>query len=121
VPRLTVAVAALAGILLFEPAAAEEVSMRVFSAWQGQGHILQTGPEAVTYIGMLSGRVYVDTGYGPVDAGDMICPVVVQPFDRVTCFGTARTSEVLRSPRIASQNPHRLLSSTPFQCSSGER
>jgi hypothetical protein len=40
-------------------------------------------------------------------------------FDRVTPFGPARTSEVLRSPPITSQNPHRLLSSTPFQCSLG--
>jgi hypothetical protein len=37
-----------------------------------------------------------------------------------TSFGTAGTPEVLRSPPTASREPRRLLSSTPFQSSSGE-
>lgn len=73
-----IAMAALAGSLSLQPAAADEASMRVFSAWQGEGHIVQTGPDAATYIGMLAGRVYVDTDQGPVNAGTMVCPVIVQ-------------------------------------------
>jgi hypothetical protein len=37
-----------------------------------------------------------------------------------TLFGTAETPEALRSPPMASREPRRLLSSTPFQSSSGE-
>jgi len=37
-----------------------------------------------------------------------------------TSFGTAGTLEALRSPSMASREPRRLLSSTPFQSSSGE-
>ncbi len=72
------ALAALASLPSFAMASAEEASMRVFSAWQGQGHILQTGPDLATYIGMISGRVFVDTDQGPVDAGEMVCPVVMK-------------------------------------------
>jgi hypothetical protein len=35
-------------------------------------------------------------------------------------FGTAGTPETPRSPPMASRQPRRLLSSTPFQSSSGE-
>ena len=70
--------AVLAGILPRESFAAEDTSLRVFSAWQGQGHILQSGPQAATYIGVLSGRVYVDTEQGPIDSGEMVCPVIVR-------------------------------------------
>jgi hypothetical protein len=79
--RLSLRIATLAALASLLPAAmasAEEASMRVFSAWQGQGHVLQTGPDLATYIGMISGRVFVDTDQGPVDAGEMVCPIVVK-------------------------------------------
>ena len=37
-----------------------------------------------------------------------------------TSFATAGTPEALRRPPVASRAPRRLLSSTPFQSSSGE-
>ncbi len=39
---------------------------------------------------------------------------------QIASFGTAGTPETLRSPRMASREPRRLLSSTSFQSSSGE-
>jgi hypothetical protein len=72
-----VIVAALASGPTGAAAAAEEQRVRAFSTWQGQGQMLQTGPSEATFIGMLSGRLYIDTDQGPVDAGTMVCPVVV--------------------------------------------
>jgi hypothetical protein len=57
--------------------AAEDQTVRAFSAFQGEGQIMRTGPQEATYIGVLSGRFYIDTEQGPVDAGSMTCPVVV--------------------------------------------
>jgi hypothetical protein len=57
--------------------AAEDQTVRAFSAFQGEGQVMRTGPQEATYIGMFSGRFYVDTEQGPVDAGSMTCPVVV--------------------------------------------
>ena len=71
------AIATLADGLSERAAAAEEQHLRAFSPWQGQGQFLQTGPNEATFIGMLSGRLYIDTDEGPVDAGTMLCPVVV--------------------------------------------
>ncbi len=57
--------------------AAEDQTVRAFSAFQGEGQIMRTGPQEATYMGMLSGWFYIDTEQGPVDAGSMTCPVVV--------------------------------------------
>ena len=57
--------------------AAEDQTVRAFSAFQGEGQVMRTGPQEATYIGLLSGRFYIDTAQGPVDAGSMTCPVVV--------------------------------------------
>src|SRR5690242_17898587 len=58
-------------------AAAEEQTFRAFSTFQVKGELMKTGVNDATYIGVLSGRFYIDTAQGPIDAGDMSCPVVV--------------------------------------------
>ena len=58
--------------------AAEEATVKVFSAWQGQGDTFQTGPKEATFIGVLTGRMYVETDKGPVESGMMICPATVK-------------------------------------------
>src|SRR5262245_18481701 len=58
-------------------AAAEEQTIRAFSTFQVKGELMKTGENDATYIGVLSGRFYIDTEQRPVDAGDMNCPVVV--------------------------------------------
>ena len=72
------AVLLLAGLCRLPAAtAAEEQSLRAFSTFQAQGQLTKTGENEVTYVGMLTGRFYIDTDQGPVDAGTMTCPVVV--------------------------------------------
>src|SRR5882757_8570475 len=48
-----------------------------FSAWQGRGQVFETGPNRITFVGSFSGIVFVQGGMGPVDAGYMTCPAVV--------------------------------------------
>jgi hypothetical protein len=57
--------------------AAEDQTIKAFSTFQLQGHVMKTGVNDATVIGLLSGRFYIDTDQGPVDAGSMTCPVVV--------------------------------------------
>ena len=58
--------------------AAEEQTINAFSAWTGKGFMVQTGPNEKTFVGSIGGRMYVDTEKGPVDAGEMICPITLK-------------------------------------------
>jgi hypothetical protein len=71
------AVALLALAALPSAQAGQEETLRAFSAWQSQGQMLRTGPNQAMFTGLVSGRFYVDTDNGPVDAGDLTCPVTI--------------------------------------------
>ena len=75
----TIAAAALVIGLYRAPdaSAVEEQTIRAFSPFEAEGQVLTTGPNDATYIGLLSGPLYIDTDQGPVDAGSMTCPVVL--------------------------------------------
>ena len=70
------ALALLLGLAL-PAAAAEDATIRAFAAWHGQGNLFETGATEVTFVGALSGTMYVDTDKGPLASGAMVCPVVV--------------------------------------------
>jgi hypothetical protein len=57
--------------------AAEEQTIKVFSAFRAQGQFMKTGDHEATFIGMIAGPVYIDTDQGPVDGGTISCPIVV--------------------------------------------
>jgi hypothetical protein len=59
-------------------AAAEEATVKAFVAWQGSGQTLQTAVNEATFIGSISGTVYVETEKGPVAGGQMVCPATVR-------------------------------------------
>ena len=40
--------------------AVEEQIIRAFSACEAEGQVLTTGPNEATYVGLLSGRLYID-------------------------------------------------------------
>jgi hypothetical protein len=63
--------------LLQSAAAGEEATVKVFVAWQGQGHTFQSGPKQATFVGALAGPLYTDTEKGPVHTGTMVCPTMV--------------------------------------------
>ncbi len=55
----------------------EGASVMAFSAWQGQGHLFETGVTELTFVGALTGTMYIDTERGPLASGLMVCPAVV--------------------------------------------
>jgi hypothetical protein len=59
--------------------AAEEQVINAFSTWEGSGQMVQTGPKASTFVGTLTGAIYIDTEEdGPLYAGTMTCPAVIE-------------------------------------------
>jgi hypothetical protein len=58
--------------------AAEEATVKAFVAWQGSGQTLQTAVNEATFIGSISGTVYVETEKGPVASGQIVCPATVR-------------------------------------------
>jgi hypothetical protein len=58
--------------------AAEEATVKAFVAWEGAGNTTQTGVDEATFIGAIAGTVYVETDKGPIDSGQLVCPVMVQ-------------------------------------------
>ena len=58
--------------------ASEEATVKVFVIWQGEGRTLLTGPHQATFVGSLSGPVYVDTENGLIRSGLMTCPAILE-------------------------------------------
>jgi hypothetical protein len=64
--------------LAVAPAFAEmEQTIKAFASWQGRGQIFETGPTRATFVGSFTGMVFVETEKGPLDAGFMVCPAIV--------------------------------------------
>jgi hypothetical protein len=57
--------------------AAEEQTVKAFAAWQGRGQMFETGPNRSTFVGSFTGMIYVETEKGPLDAGYMTCPAIL--------------------------------------------
>ena len=57
--------------------AAEEQTIKAFAAWQGRGQMFETGPDRMTFVGSFTGMIFVETDKGPLDAGFMVCPAIV--------------------------------------------
>lgn len=81
-PRALGPIAGLAALALSLGAtqsvnAAEEATVKAFSAWEGQGHLFETGVAELTFVGALAGTMYIDTEKGPLASGQMVCPAVV--------------------------------------------
>jgi hypothetical protein len=58
-------------------APAEQPALKAFSAWNARGQVFQSGENRVTFVGAFSGIVYVEQDQGPVAAGFMACPTVI--------------------------------------------
>jgi hypothetical protein len=57
--------------------AEEEATIKAFSVWQGRGSLFETGLQELTFVGALSGPIYIETEMGPLASGQMNCPAVV--------------------------------------------
>jgi hypothetical protein len=58
--------------------AAEQATIKAFASWQGSGQVFETGLDELTFVGALSGTVYVETEKGPIDSGQLVCPALVR-------------------------------------------
>ena len=56
---------------------AEEGTVEAFSSWEASGHIYPTGVEESTFVGVLSGILYVRNADNVIDAGLIMCPGTV--------------------------------------------
>jgi hypothetical protein len=74
------AVAALGIVvaLLCPALAGEDATIKAFAAWQGSGQLFATGSKELTFVGALSGTVYVETEKGPLESGRLVCPAMVE-------------------------------------------
>jgi hypothetical protein len=76
--KLVALMIAVIGCLASASASAqEEGTIKAFSAWQGRGQMFETGPDRVTFVGSFAGMIFVETEKGPLDAGFMICPAIL--------------------------------------------
>ena len=76
---LTAAVAVgMAYTTAASPAAAEEQTIDAFSVWQARGHMFKTGEQLGTFVGALQGPFFVDTPEGPIGAGTITCPGMLE-------------------------------------------
>ena len=60
------------------PAAAEEQTIEAFSVWHARGQLFKTGENIGTFVGALRGRFFVETSEGPVEAGTIVCPGMLE-------------------------------------------
>lgn len=68
--------AALAGPAA--PAAAEEErTVDAFAVCQASGQAYRTGEATAVFVGALRGPIFVETDEGPIQAGEIICPGIV--------------------------------------------
>ena len=59
------------------PAGAEEGTVEAYSSWQARGEILETGAREMTFVGSLSGVLFVKATDGSTDSGKIMCPGTV--------------------------------------------
>jgi hypothetical protein len=73
------------------PASAEEGTVEAFSSWEATGHIYPTGVEESTFVGVMSGILYVRNTDNVIEAGLIMCPgtVTINTTDG-TQHGTAK-------------------------------
>jgi hypothetical protein len=68
----------LVSLMLCGPVfAADEATVEAFATWEGRGQLFETGPKEMTFVGALSGVLYVKTEKGPLNSGRLTCPAIV--------------------------------------------
>ena len=62
------------GLAWTAPAGAEEGTLEAFASWTARGQVYPTGPQEVSFVGVLAGVLYVRGADGSFDSGLMSCP-----------------------------------------------
>ena len=75
---LAVTMALAAGFSASSAALAAEQTINGFSSWEGEGVVYRTAPNTGTFVGAINGPLFVQTEKGPVAAGNMVCPALLE-------------------------------------------
>lgn len=67
----------VASLISHAAVAAEQQTINAFAIWEGQGVIYETGVNMGTFVGSIAGRFFIETDRGPLDAGRIVCPVML--------------------------------------------
>ena len=71
--------AVLAASLIAAPTvAAEEQTVNAFADYQGEGKVYVTGVKKGTFVGAIVGQLFVESEKGPLHAGRIVCPAMMQ-------------------------------------------
>ena len=71
--------AILAASLIATPTvAAQELTINAFAAYEGEGKVYMTGENKGTFVGAIVGQLFVESEYGPLHAGRIVCPGMMQ-------------------------------------------
>ncbi len=75
---LAAVVAGLALATVVAPATSEEQTVDAFSVWEAHGQMYKTGNNRGTFVGSLEGLMFVQTPEGPINAGTIVCPAMLE-------------------------------------------
>ena len=71
--------AVLAASLIATPTiAAEGQTVDAFAAYEGKGKVYRTGEKQGTFVGAIVGELFVESKKGPLHAGRIVCPAMMQ-------------------------------------------
>ncbi len=71
--------AILAASLIATPTvAAQEQTVNAFAIYEGEGKVYMTGENKGTFVGAIVGLLFVESKYGPLHAGRIVCPGTMQ-------------------------------------------
>ena len=75
-----VALAAIlaAGLITAPTVAAQEQTVNAFAAYEGKGKVYMTGENKGTFVGAIVGQLFVESKDGPLHAGRIVCPGMMQ-------------------------------------------
>lgn len=67
-----------AGLMAVPTVAAEEQTVNAFAAFEGEGKVYLTGENKGTFVGAIVGQLFVESEKGPLHAGRIVCPAMMQ-------------------------------------------
>ena len=67
-----------AGLIATPTVAAEEQTVNAFAAFEGEGKVYVTGENKGTFVGAIVGQLFVESEKGPLPAGRIVCPGMMQ-------------------------------------------
>jgi hypothetical protein len=75
---LGVAISTLLANTAFAAPAAKHRTLDAFSVWQSEAQVVPISTSLAVVAGTVGGPLYIETDDGPMDSGDVACPVTIE-------------------------------------------